>query len=95
VAALTALFSFAEAVDCVRRGAFDYLEKPLTADTLAITVATAARYPPVCGNFRHRENRGNSHEMTEYNNYEREPKPDVRHSVTEPQKENRPKYGAY
>ena len=33
-----------EAVDCVRRGAFDYLEKPLTAERLAITVANAARY---------------------------------------------------
>ena len=36
-----------EAVDCVRRGAFDYLEKPLTAERLAITVGNAARFRQV------------------------------------------------
>lgn len=41
---MSGLASPEEAVDCVRRGAFDYLEKPLTAERLAITVRNAARY---------------------------------------------------
>lgn len=44
---MSGLASAEEAVDCVRRGAFDYLEKPLTAERLAITVRNAARFRQV------------------------------------------------
>ena len=44
VVIMSGVASAEEAVDCVRRGAFDYLEKPLTAARLAITVGNAARY---------------------------------------------------
>ena len=44
VVIMSGVASAEEAVDCVRRGAFDYLEKPLTAERLAITVGNAARY---------------------------------------------------
>ena len=44
VVIMSGVASAEEAVDCVRRGAFDYLEKPLTAERLAITVGNAARF---------------------------------------------------
>ena len=44
VVIMSGVASAEEAVDCVRRGAFDYLEKPLTAARLAVTVGNAARY---------------------------------------------------
>ena len=44
VVIMSGVASAEEAVDCVRRGAFDYLEKPLAAERLAITVANAARF---------------------------------------------------
>ena len=44
VVIMSGVASAEEAVDCVRRGAFDYLEKPMTAERLAITVGNAARY---------------------------------------------------
>ena len=44
VVIMSGVASAEEAVDCVRSGAFDYLEKPLTAERLAITVGNAARF---------------------------------------------------
>ena len=44
VVIMSGVASAEEAVACVRGGAFDYLEKPLTAERLAITVRNAARF---------------------------------------------------
>ena len=52
-------------------------------------VRAAPRHAVIRGDFRHRQDRGNGHEMPDNDDHEAAPKADMRNRVTESQEEDR------